>query len=348
MPSWKKVIVSGSDATLNSLYVTNSVTASYFTGSVRATYLTASGLNYPTADGGEFSFIQTDGSGNLSLQYVNTTNDNVYNGEATTLLRGTPVFVSGSVGANPKVFRADASNPAKMPVTYIVGDDILTAETGRAIILGQIDGVDTTGYPEGQLIYVAEGGGWTNDRPTGSSSIVQPLGIVTKEGSGGKGLVLNPGPVLLPNLQSGYTWVGSTTNQPVAVATSSIQNVVSASYALTASYIAGGGGSGTGFPYSGSASITGSLDILAPNGYATDYADNYSELGAAANFQGSLTITGSLELANNYTMSADYVNVGEVLKLNASNPLPTAGVGLLAVSASNLYYSNGITWTQIN
>jgi len=33
MPSWKKVIVSGSDATLNSLYVTNAVTASFFTGS---------------------------------------------------------------------------------------------------------------------------------------------------------------------------------------------------------------------------------------------------------------------------------------------------------------------------
>ena len=33
MPSWKKVILSGSDATLNSLYVTTNVTASSFTGS---------------------------------------------------------------------------------------------------------------------------------------------------------------------------------------------------------------------------------------------------------------------------------------------------------------------------
>ena len=126
-------------------------------------------------------------------------------------------------------------------------------------------------------------------------------------------------------------------------------NPVSSSYAITASYvIGGGGGSGNGFPYSGSASITGSLDILATNAYANDYADNYTALGTAANLQGSLTMTGSVELASSYTMSADYVNVGEVLKLNNTNPLPTAGVGLLAVSASNLYYSNGITWTQIN
>ena len=33
MPNWKKVIVSGSDATLNSLLVTNAVTASIFSGS---------------------------------------------------------------------------------------------------------------------------------------------------------------------------------------------------------------------------------------------------------------------------------------------------------------------------
>jgi hypothetical protein len=33
MPSWKKVILSGSDASLNSLYVTTNVTASSFTGS---------------------------------------------------------------------------------------------------------------------------------------------------------------------------------------------------------------------------------------------------------------------------------------------------------------------------
>lgn len=33
MPSWKRVVVSGSDATLNSLFVATSVTASVFSGS---------------------------------------------------------------------------------------------------------------------------------------------------------------------------------------------------------------------------------------------------------------------------------------------------------------------------
>jgi hypothetical protein len=51
MPSWKKVVVSGSDATLNSLNVTNSVTASSFTGSLLGTATTASYVTFSGVDG---------------------------------------------------------------------------------------------------------------------------------------------------------------------------------------------------------------------------------------------------------------------------------------------------------
>jgi hypothetical protein len=55
-----------------------------------------------------------------------TVYDTIYNGEATSLIKGTPVYISGSQGANPKVYRADAANPNKMPVTYIVSEEILS------------------------------------------------------------------------------------------------------------------------------------------------------------------------------------------------------------------------------
>jgi hypothetical protein len=95
-----------------------------------------------------------------------------------------------------------------MPVTYVVADTINTGNTGRGIILGEIDAIDTTGYAAGTEIYVAAGGGWTSTRPTGTA-IIQILGIVTKEGAGGKGLVLNPGPATLPNIAEGFAWVGN-------------------------------------------------------------------------------------------------------------------------------------------
>jgi hypothetical protein len=221
MPNWKRVIVSGSDAALNSLNVSTS--------------LTASGLIYPTADNGEESFIQTDGNGTLSLQYVKTIYEEIYNGEATQLVKGTPVYVSGSVGAAARVFRADAGNPAKMPVIYISADTLAAGQTGRGIALGLIKGIDLTGYTAGTEVYVAVGGGWTPTRPTGSA-IVQTLGYVTKEGAGGQGVILNPGPNSLPNLPSGSVWVGSSSSLPTPVLTSSL-SVASASFASTASFL---------------------------------------------------------------------------------------------------------------
>jgi hypothetical protein len=117
-----------------------------------------------------------------------------------------------------------------MPVTYIASETIAAGNTTRGIVLGLIEGIDLTGYTAGTEVFVAAGGGWTSTRPTGSA-IVQILGIVTKDGAGGKGLVLNPGPVELPNLQAGYAWVGDANGVPQAVPTASLL-VSSASYAL--------------------------------------------------------------------------------------------------------------------
>jgi hypothetical protein len=209
------------------------------TGSLNvSSSFTASGLNYPSADNGEESFIQTDGNGNLSLQYIRTIYEGIYNGEATNLIKGTPVYVSGSVGADAKVFRADPLDPSKMPAIYIAADTLGPGDTGRGVALGLINGINTTGYPAGTEIYLAPGGGWTNIRPTGSA-IVQVLGYVTSEGAGGKGVILNPGPATIPNLPSGSVWVGNSDSVPVAILTSSL-SVASASWAnnaLTASFI---------------------------------------------------------------------------------------------------------------
>ena len=220
----------------------------FITGSLNltgSTILTGSttinSLTYPTVDNGEFSFMQTDGLGNLTLQYVNTLYEVVYNGEATQITKGTPVYISGSQGANSIAYRADAGDPTKMPVVYIAADNIDAANTGRAIALGLITGVNTTGYPGGTEIYVGVGGGWTSTRPTGSA-IIQVLGYVTKEGSGGQGVVLNAGPANLPNILSGSVWVGNSGSVPVAIPTASLSvaSAVTASYAFTASYIDGG------------------------------------------------------------------------------------------------------------
>jgi hypothetical protein len=146
-------------------------------------------------------------------EIVNVIVEEIYTGEAIT--KGDPLYISGSQGAKAIVYKADAAVPTKMPVTYIASETIGAAEDSKGIVLGLIEGLDLTGYVAGDTIYVAEGGGYSTSRPTGSNSITQLLGVVTKGGNGGKGLVLNPGPATLPTLESGHLFIGNATNQPI-------------------------------------------------------------------------------------------------------------------------------------
>lgn len=300
--------------------------------------LTASGLHYPTADGASGQFIVTNGAGTLSFSNNNVLTDQIRSGEAISI--GDPLYISGSNGTRPVVWKADASNPAKMPVTYIAQASVGANTNTTGITLGDITGVTTTGYPAGTTIYVAEGGGWSANRPSGSNSIVQALGIVTKEGAGGSGvgLVLNPGPATLPNIQTGYVWVGNGSNQPTAVATSSLvtnPTDISALNAFTASQ---------NTKNATLATYTASVDtkFQTLGGLTGSYATTGSNI-----FIGAQTITGSLNLTANVNaggnISADslYIQSG----ITSSGQVNIVGGAGLSISAnlqgSGSAYANG-------
>jgi|688.fasta_scaffold05624_34 uncharacterized coiled-coil protein SlyX len=250
----------------------NSATSSLFTSaSLGLTTASFSGntLTFTKGDSSTFGVVIPDVSGSAGTTVIEV----VYTGESIT--KGDPLYISGSQGANPIVFKADASNPAKMPVTFISNETIAAANTTNAIVLGLIEGIDLTGYTAGQTIYVAEGGGYSTNLPSGSNSITQLLGVITKAGSGGKGLVLNPGPAQLPGLDTGLMWVGGTTNQPVEITT--------ASFASSASF--------NSYTSSNDAKVN-SL-IAATGSYATTGSNE---------FNGNQTITGSVYISSSATV----------------------------------------------
>ena len=179
-------------------------------------------LTFTKGNTTQFSVNIPDASGSAGTTIFEV----VYTGESIT--KGDPLYISGSQGANPIVYKADAADPLKMPVTFVSNETIGASNTTDAIILGLIEGINLTGYTAGQSIYVAEGGGWSASLPSGSNSVTQLLGVVTKGGSGGKGLVLNPGPAQLPGLDTGKMWVGNGNNQPI--------EITSASFASSASF----------------------------------------------------------------------------------------------------------------
>ena len=326
-------VTTGSNTFVGNQTITGSVD---ITGSV-----TLNNLIYPTVDNGEKSFIQTDGNGVLSLQYVDTLIEPIRNGESTTLIKGTPVYISGSLGANPVVFAADAGNPTKMPVIYIVKENILTNEVGEGILLGRIEGVNTTGYAPGTEIFVGVGGGWTSTRPTGTA-IIQSLGVVTKEGVGGQGIVLNPGPANLPNLPTNELFIGDVNSYPAPKTINEI------GLAIT--------GSNT---FLGNQEIQGTVyvsNISNPFGFSTTsslYTDGGLRVTKDAYISGSTFIAGNLTVYG--TSSIEYVTsstlIGlEFINLNTDTPsLRYAGInvfdsGSVGGSGSLLYDSQNNQW----
>ena len=310
--------VSSLDGFTGSLYGTSSwaisssqaISASYAATASSAdifvvrTALTASGLNYPTVDGLENQVLETDGNGNLVFDDIHTMLEDLYSGEALT--KGDPLYISGSQGALPIVYKADSADPAKMPVAYVAAETVNSGVGTRGIILGLIEGINLTGYPAGTEVYVGSGGGWTSTRPTGSS-IVQVLGYVTKEGSGGKGLVLNPGPSNLPNLPSGSAWVGNSDSIPTAVLTSSfhVSSSISSSYATTASYA-----------LQALSSSYSTNSLLLNSTASTVFATTGSNL-----FRGDQNITGSVSITGSLTVSGPNADVN----LTATNIVLNAG-----------------------
>jgi hypothetical protein len=224
MPSWKKVVVSGSDATLNSLNITTS--------------LTASGFLYPTVDG-DFGVevLKTDGSGNLEFEIPKTVYEYVKNVSGVTLSKGTPVHSIGTTGFQVEVIAADAGDPSTMPATLILNQNLDDEEEGLGVAIGAIQGIDTTGLIAGDAVYVAVGGGFTQTKPTGSA-LIQNLGIITKVGENGGGIVLGAGRSNdVPNLPPNTLFVG---NEDSVATPFSASNFYTGSY--TGSFVGDGSG----------------------------------------------------------------------------------------------------------
>lgn len=122
----------------------------------------------------------------------------VKNESTVTLLKGTPVYETGNVGNSwtVGVAAADAADPAKMPAIGVLLQDLAPSATGDLLILGEIRDVNTSAFNEGDLVYVAPGGGYTNTKPTDPNIAVQFLGIVTKiHATNGGGYVTGTGTV---------------------------------------------------------------------------------------------------------------------------------------------------------
>jgi len=195
-------------------------------------------------DGSAFSVLRTDGAGTIAFDFADRAYFNVR--AAENLAKGDPMYVSGYNIAQDRVLvsKADANDPAKMPVVGLAAEAITAASNGVGVIVGVLDTVDTSTFTIGDELYVANGGGLTATEPTGDDEI-QTVGIVIRSDAAN-------GRIAVAARMSSNAAATATVDTGSLVTTSSISGttitftkgdgttytneIVSASYALTASH----------------------------------------------------------------------------------------------------------------
>ncbi|MEL0098501.1 MAG: hypothetical protein VW907_02990, partial [Opitutae bacterium] len=107
----------------------------------------------------------------------------IKNTSGSTIAKGSPVYPTGSVGASGavEVSAARADTATAMPALGVTDTQLVANAEGHAVVLGVIDGMDTSSYTIGDTLYVAPTGGLTNVKPTSNAShLIQNIGKVIR------------------------------------------------------------------------------------------------------------------------------------------------------------------------
>ena len=183
---------------------------------------------FPSADGTASQAIITDGAGTLSFSAVSdgqTVKIECKNTSGSTITKGTPVYVTGTVGSSfrVEVAPADAGNSAKMPAVGVLETDLAHNTEGYAVTGGLLknlttDPIDSTNTASNDTIYVKTGGGLTMTKPTGTN-LIQNIGKVGRVNSSNAGSIVVSSILRtndLPNIAQNNIWLGNSSSVPTA------------------------------------------------------------------------------------------------------------------------------------
>jgi len=333
MPNWKKIIVSGSDASLSSVYIDGNLTAS-------AAYLTSASIGHLETIYETASVIYSSGStkfGDTSDDTHEITGSLLVTGSITLIDNGTGSFgrveattidldrlsltstqttvpplqlTANSLQDGVGALRIDGSqadiflNPSTAThttVTFAVNDD-------QKLAFGMDDNTDF-------YITRRNGGTWydntfTLSRTTGKLTLEGDLQAANITGSEISASLIGTASIAdFATTASHTAGTASIANNAVTAShtagTASIANTATtSSYTLTGDGIFSGSFSGSfagdasnlnvnPFPFTGSGEMQGKLTVESFNDYIDDYADQYFA-GTAIASSGDIALTGSI------------------------------------------------------
>jgi len=152
--------------------------------SVSGSPITSSGTLAITATGNTTQYIAGDGSLVTfpSMSNASTLVRSVRNATGATLTKGTVVYISGATGNKPTVSKAIATGDSTSAQTFgIVQADIANNADGNVVCVGDLTGLDTSTFTEGDQLYLSSttAGAYTTTKQYAPAHLVY-IGIVTR------------------------------------------------------------------------------------------------------------------------------------------------------------------------
>ncbi len=183
----------------NSIYITGSVYVTgsvYMTGSIQGVDWIDFNTNptpYPVHQEGRVHWdidrktLQLDTE--ISDYTISAGHVNVVRGRNTTngtLVKGTVVYISGNSGQFATFGTASWDSETRSAITFgILPQDIAKDNSGYAVTLGEITGINTNRFPPATLLYLGPGGTYTATKPQAPNHAVR-LGQVVVAATSGK------------------------------------------------------------------------------------------------------------------------------------------------------------------
>ena len=177
------------------------------------------------AAGSGITITETGDTITLSSESTDQVRVACKNTSGSTITKGTPVYITGSVGASAivTIAPANAANASTMPASGLLLTDLANNGEGHIVTGGVLknlitDPIDGVTPSANATLYVKSGGGLTTTKPIGTA-LIQNVGKVGRVSTSSDGSILVSSILRsndIPNIQQGYIWLGDSNGVPVA------------------------------------------------------------------------------------------------------------------------------------
>src|SRR5210317_1446261 len=268
----------------------------------------------------------------------------VHNNTGDTLHRGNAVYIVDSFNNNvANVALAKSDSSSTMPAIGLIHEDVAPGEEGVAVAYGKVNGLDTTGYTEGQTVYVSNtsAGNIMNSKPYGLVDQIQNVGICIRAHEN-NGVVFVTGvgrsndiPNAPISLSPNYVYVNETNNDMKKIAPENLLTKLQTLEQVV----------NTGNTVSNSIEITGNITVsqnVSIGGLTSGYipfvgTDNYLEDSAIRKDNGNIIISADTEITgdllvtgNSYVISSNNVVIEDrILGIANNNPSHDYDTGII-------------------